>query len=453
MDEFKDLRIIINRSKESGNTVLAVGHLGNSDVSEIKARVKTMVYNDMDKSLLGNLHLPEVQQKVKDYIKNAVLTEGERLSRIMRPKLLDVADEIIDEVIGLGPIQDLIDDPDITEIMVNGPDAVYVERNGLLELTDIKFDNNKQVLNIIDRIVSRIGRKIDESTPMVDARLPDGSRVNAIIPPLSLIGPVLTIRKFSKEPYTPFDLVFRFNSFSCREAYLFQQAVERRLNIMVSGGTGSGKTTLLNVLSSFIPATERIITVEDSAELQLQQPHVLPLESRPPNVEGKGQVTIRDLVKNCLRMRPDRIVVGEVRSGEALDMLQAMNTGHDGSLTTGHANSSRDILSRLETMVLQGGIDLPVRAIRQQIASAIDLIIHQERFRDEGKRRVTEVVVVAGIDGVDIITKNVLTYDREKDCLVLDEHDKGYEILAEKLRKRGVKLPDWVWGGLPCRLQ
>lgn len=331
--------------------------------------------------------------------------------------------------------------------MVNGPQSVYVELNGVIELTDIKFDDDKQVLNIIDRIVSRIGRKIDESTPMVDARLADGSRVNAIIPPLSLIGPTLTIRKFSKEPFTPFDLVFRFKTFSCREAYLFQQAVYARLNILVSGGTGSGKTTTLNVLSSFIPPEERIVTVEDSAELQLQQPHVIPLESRPANVEGKGQVTIRDLVRNALRMRPDRIVVGEVRAGEAIDMLQGMNTGHDGSLTTAHSNSARDAFSRLETMVLFSGLELPSRAIRQQIASAIDLIIHQERFRD-GRRRVTEVVYVEDIKGDEILAKNVLTYDREKDMLVLDE---GYKLLGNKLRKQGVKLSEQVWGELPCQ--
>jgi len=448
INEFDDLNIIFNRTKDSGGTVQAIGYLGVNDITAVKAKVKNMVYNDMDKSLLSNLHLPEVQEKVKKYIRDSVLKEGENFSRIMLPKLQAVADEIIDEVIGLGPIQDLLDDPTITEVMVNGPNAVYIERYGVIELTNIKFDNEKQVLNIIDRIVSRIGRKIDESTPMVDARLSDGSRVNAIIPPLSLAGPTLTIRKFSKEPFTPFDLIFRFKSFSCREAYLFQQSVFARLNVLISGGTGSGKTTLLNVLSSFIPANERIITVEDSAELQLQQPHVIPLEARPPNVEGKGRVTIRDLVRNCLSMRPDRIVVGEVRSEEALDMLQAMNTGHDGSLTTAHANSARDALARLETMVLFGGVELPVRAIRQQIASAIDLIIHQERFRD-GKRQVTEVVVVDGIKGEDIITKNVLTYDRDKDMLVLDE---GYIVLGNKLRKRGVKVPDWIWGDLPCLL-
>jgi len=447
VNEFNDMGILLSRSRDAGSTVVALGHLGNKDIAELKAKVKNMVYNDMDKRLLSNLHLPHVQEEVKEFIKNTILEEGKNFSRIMRPKLLNVAEEIIDEVMGLGPIQDLLDDPEITEVMVNGPQSVYVERNGVIELTDIKFDDDKQVLNIIDRIVSRIGRKIDESTPMVDARLADGSRVNAIIPPLSLIGPTLTIRKFSKEPFTPFDLVFRFKTFSCREAYLFQQAVYARLNILVSGGTGSGKTTTLNVLSSFIPPEERIVTVEDSAELQLQQPHVIPLESRPANVEGKGQVTIRDLVRNALRMRPDRIVVGEVRAGEAIDMLQGMNTGHDGSLTTAHSNSARDAFSRLETMVLFSGLELPSRAIRQQIASAIDLIIHQERFRD-GRRRVTEVVYVEDIKGDEILAKNVLTYDREKDMLVLDE---GYKLLGNKLRKQGVKLSDQVWGELPCQ--
>ena len=293
-----------------------------------------------------------------------------------------ISDEIYDEVAGYGPITPLLNDREISEIMVNGPISIY-RRNGQLELSDVFFRDNDHVMNIIDRIVSPIGRRIDESMPMVDARLPDGSRVNAIIPPLSLTGPVVTIRKFFADPLMIEDLI-EFNTLTPEMAQFIEACVKARLNVVVSGGTGSGKTTTLNVLSSFIPVNERIVTIEDAAELALHQPHVVTLESRPPNIEGKGAITIRDLVRNALRMRPDRIIVGEVRSGEALDMLQAMNTGHDGSLTTGHANSPRDMLSRLETMVLMAGMDLPIRAIREQISSAIDLIIHpkslQRRF-------------------------------------------------------------------------
>lgn len=309
--------------------------------------------------------------------------------------------EVLDEIVGFGPITPLLQDPEITEVMVNGPDQVYVERGGKIESTSVRFRDADHVLHTIERIVAPIGRRIDEGSPMVDARLPDGSRVNAIIPPLSLIGPCLTIRKFSKDPYSIDDLI-SFGTLSRQMADFLEACVKSRLNIIVSGGTGSGKTTLLNVLSSFIPPDERIITIEDSAELQLRQEHVITLETRPSNIEGRGAVTMRDLVRNALRMRPDRIVVGEVRSGEALDMLQAMNTGHDGSLTTAHANSPRDVLSRIETMVLMAGMDIPIKAIREQIASAVDLIIHQARFRD-GSRRITHVTEVQGMEG-DIIT-------------------------------------------------
>ncbi|MBO8128940.1 MAG: CpaF family protein [Peptococcaceae bacterium] len=431
---------------EAGSTVVPLGHLGQADLKTIRAKVKDAVYNQMDKSLLNNLHRPEVKEQVEKYIKDKVLEEGRDLPRIMWAKLNAVADQIIDEVTGFGPIQDLLDDPEISEVMVNGPDKVYVERNGLIELTDVKFNDDKHVMNIIDRIVSRIGRKCDEATPMVDARLPDGSRVNAIIPPLSLIGPVLTIRKFSKVPLTPFDMIFRFRSYSCRELFLFYQLVQTKFNILISGGTGSGKTTTLNILSSFIPENERIVTVEDSAELQLQQPHVIPLEARPPNVEGRGQVTIRDLVKNALRMRPDRIVVGEVRGAETLDMLQAMNTGHDGSLTTAHANSARDALIRLETMILFA-VELPVRAIRQMICAGIDVIIHQQRLRD-GRRRVTEVSLVEGMNGNDIVLAEILRYDHKADRLVVTENRFKLE---EVFREKGVELPAWIWGELPCK--
>ncbi|OGV59237.1 MAG: type II secretion system protein E, partial [Lentisphaerae bacterium RIFOXYA12_FULL_48_11] len=316
--------------------------------------------------------------------------------------------EIYDEAIGLGPIEDLLADNDVTEVMVNGPSQVYIEKKGKLILTDKAFLDEASVLAIIERIVSPIGRRIDESQPYVDARLPDGSRVNAIIHPLSLIGPCLTIRKFSKKPLVVNDLI-RYGTLTTELAEFAKACVVMRKNIIVSGGTGSGKTTLLNVLGDYLPDTERIVTIEDAAELRLKQLHVVRLESRPPNIEGKGAVTIRDLVRNALRMRPDRIVVGECRGGETLDMLQAMNTGHDGSLTTVHANSPRDVISRLETMVLMSGMELPVRAIREQVASAIDVIVHESRFSD-GTRKVTKMTEVVGLEGEQITMQDIFEF-------------------------------------------
>lgn len=360
---------------------------------------------------LKNLKSPEREDKrhVRAYIEKLVNDNIESgAEHIPRLDRMRIVDELFDEIMGYGPITPLLNDPEISEIMVNGPEQVYVERKGKIELTEVFFRNDAHVMNIIDRIVSPLGRRIDESMPMVDARLPDGSRVNAIIPPLSLVGPVITIRKFSQDPLTIEDLI-QFNTLTPEMARFLEACVKSRLNIVVSGGTGSGKTTTLNVLSSFISPTERIITIEDAAELQLHQPHVVTLESRPPNIEGKGAISIRDLVRNALRMRPDRIIVGEVRSGETLDMLQAMNTGHDGSLTTGHANSPRDMLSRLETMVLMAGMDLPVRAIREQIASAIDLIIHQSRLRD-GSRRITHITEVQNMEGDVIVLQDLFNF-------------------------------------------
>jgi pilus assembly protein CpaF len=324
--------------------------------------------------------------------------ESVPLSRADRLVLLQ---EIADDVLGYGPIDPFLSDPDVTEVMVNGPHSVWIERRGRLSRTDTRFVDATHLSRIIEKIVGQVGRRIDESTPMVDARLPDGSRVNAVIHPLAIGGPFLTIRKFAVDPFTDQDLVANA-TLSPQVNGLLRRIVEGRLNAIVSGATGSGKTTLLNVLSSFIPDDERIVTIEDAAELRLNQAHVLSLEARPPNLEGKGQVTIRDLVRNSLRMRPDRIVVGEVRGGEALDMLQAMNTGHDGSLTTVHSNSPRDTLARVETMVLMAGMDLPIRAIREQVASAVDVIVHVHRLRD-GSRRVTHVTEVVGMEG-DIIT-------------------------------------------------
>ena len=326
-----------------------------------------------------------------------------------RPERNRIAVEIYDSIRGLGPLEKLLNDESVSEIMVNGAKQVFVERKGKLMMSDVTFYDNEQLLNVIDRIVSPLGRHIDEANPMVDARLPDGSRVNAVIAPLSLNGPLLTIRKFSKTPLT-IDNLINFGSLTIKMAAFLEACVKGRLNMVVSGGTGSGKTTLLNVLSAYIPYDERIVTIEDAAEIQLQQQHVLTLEARPANLEGTGQITIRDLVRNALRMRPDRIIVGEVRGGEALDMLQAMNTGHDGSLTTGHANSTRDMLARLETMVLMAGMNLPVSAIRQQIASAIDIIVQQSRMRD-GSRKIIGISEVTGMEGDVIVTQEIFTYD------------------------------------------
>lgn len=345
---------------------------------------------------------------VRAIIEDLLSLKGEALTRIKREQLVQ---EIYDDVTGLGPLEKLLRDEDISEIMVNGPKQIYVEKKGRIELSPIHFRDNAHVSQIINRIVSPLGRRCDEANPMVDARLEDGSRVNAIVPPVALNGPTLTIRKFNSTPLQVEDLI-EFNSLSFQMAAFLKACVVGRTNMMVSGGTGSGKTTLLNVLSSFIPATERIVTIEDAAELQLMQDHVVTLEARPENVEGKGEVAIRDLVKNSLRMRPDRIIVGEVRSGEALDMLQAMNTGHDGSLATGHANSPRDLVARLETMVMMAGMDLPIKAIREQIASAIDIIVQQTRLRD-GSRKIIAISELTGMEGDTVTLQDIFVFKSE----------------------------------------
>lgn len=352
------------------------------------------------------------------------------------------------DIVGYGPIQPLLDDPDITEVMVNGPEDVYVERAGKLHKVPVRFRDTAHVMRIIERIVAPIGRRVDDSWPMADARLPDGSRVNIIIPPLALNGPCITIRKFFRRRFTMEDLI-RLGSVT-REFAIFAEAIVKgRLNIIVSGGTGSGKTTLLNILSGYIPNDERIVTIEDAAELQLQQEHVVRLEARPPNIEGKGAVRIRDLVINALRMRPDRIVVGEVRGGEALDMLQAMNTGHDGSLTTLHANSPRDALARLETMVLMAGMDLPLRAIRQQIASAVDVIIHVSRLRD-GSRKVVAVSEIVGMEGDTILMQDIFRFEIEgfENGRVIGQlRPTGIRPrLVERLADYDIHLPPEVFG-------
>ena len=372
----------------------------------------------------------------------AQLPEGIDLDRLRT--------EVLNEAIGLGPLEELLADESVTEIMVNCHDDIYIERDGRLQKSDIVFSSDAAVMSAIERIVAPIGRRIDESSPMVDARLKDGSRVNAIIPPLALRGPCITIRKFSKKKLAGEDLV-RFRSISREMIEFLRIAVEQRRNIIISGGTGSGKTTLLNVLSNFIPHHERVITVEDAAELQLNQPHLVSLEARPPNLEGKGAISIRDLVKNCLRMRPDRIVVGECRGGEALDMLQAMNTGHDGSLTTVHANSPRDVISRLEVMVMMSGMELPVRAIREQVASAVDLIVQQTRFSD-GSRRVTHISEVTGVEG-DVVQLNDIFlfrqqgFDDEGRVRGSFEATGAVPHFYQELRERGIQVDMSIFGG------
>ncbi|HEY8393193.1 MAG TPA: CpaF family protein [Thermaerobacter sp.] len=412
----------------------------------LKNRIQLRLIDELDARVLISPGGPSEEQRAQIRAKILeYLAEEDGVSPLERDEL---AETLLAEILGYGPIEPLLRDPSVSEIMVNGRDQVYVERNGRLEKVPVQFEDDRQILHLIEKIVAPLGRRIDESSPMVDARLPDGSRVNAIIPPLALKGPCLTIRKFSRDPLEVDDLI-RLGTLTPKMAVFLEAAVRARLNIMVSGGTGSGKTTTLNVLSSFIPPDERIITIEDAAELQLRQEHVVSLETRPPNIEGKGEVTIRQLVRNSLRMRPDRIVIGEVRSGEALDMLQAMNTGHDGSLATAHANSPRDLLSRLETMVLMAGIDLPVRAIREQIASAIDLIVHQNRFKD-GSRKITHITEVQGMEGDVIILQDLFrfqAYGVSPDGRVLGEFvATGIRPRCqERIEAAGIELPEGLF--------
>ena len=373
---------------------------------EIKGRVQNRLIAELDPKM-DISQTDEVRTTIEELFDAILNEENIILGRAERQRLFE---QIVAEILGYGPLQPLLVDPTITEIMVNGADQVYVERAGKLEKTNLTFESDEHVMRIIDRIVAPLGRRIDESSPYVDARLPDGSRVNAVIPPIALNGPTLTIRIFAKTPLTIENLI-EFGTITPEAVEFCRACVVARLNVVVSGGTGSGKTTFLNVLSGFIPESERIVTVENAAELQLRQDHVVTLESRPPNIEGKGEISIRDLVVNCLRMRPDRIVVGECRSGEALDMLQAMNTGHDGSMTTAHSNSPRDTLARLETMVLMAGMDLPVRAIREQISSAVDLIVHEERMRD-GTRKVVNITEVQGMEGDVVVMQDVFTFQQ-----------------------------------------
>ncbi|WP_281884284.1 CpaF family protein [Paenibacillus sp. YYML68] len=404
--------------------------------------------NKLHKQILNDLKDDEVESIIPklDAMAVQLIMEDESFrGKVDRKK---VVEELMHDLTGFGPINPLLLDPEVSEVMVNGPNQVYVERSGKLELSYVQFRDDEHVLHIIEKIVAPIGRRVDESSPMVDARLPDGSRVNVIIPPLALRGPTITIRKFSKKPYTIESLI-QFGTISRDMAIFLEACVKARLNIFVSGGTGSGKTTSLNVLSSFIPSDERIVTIEDAAELQLSQEHVVSLESRPPNIEGKGAISIRDLVRNSLRMRPERIVIGEVRGGEALDMLQAMNTGHDGSLATGHSNSPRDMISRLETMVLMAGIELPIKAIREQIAGALDLIIQQSRLKD-GSRKITHITEVQGMEGDVIVLQDIFVYTQTG----VDEEGKAIGRLRptgvrpkffERLETSGIHVPASVF--------
>jgi pilus assembly protein CpaF len=418
---------------------------GKRQESELKKSLQSHIVSALKKQ-------PDLNEnEQKDFIeKESMKYLNENSERLSFEGKKEVVDMVLHDLIGYGPVTALLNDPDVSEIMVNGPDQIYVEKKGKLVHSDYYFRDNEHVLQVIEKIVSPLGRRIDESSPMVDARLPDGSRVNAIIPPLSLVGPTITIRKFPQNRLQINDLV-GFGSLTQEMAKFLDACVKARLNIFISGGTGSGKTSLLNVLSSFIPHDERIITIEDAAELQLLQDHVVSLETRPPNIEGKGAIGIRDLVKNSLRMRPDRIVIGEVRSGEALDMLQAMNTGHDGSLATGHSNSPREMLSRLETMVLMAGMELPVRAIREQIAGAVDLIIQQSRLKD-GSRKIVNITEVIGMEGETIVLQDIFQF--KQTGTTGDGHVTGHHTstgirpyCSEKLEQYGYELPaEWFNG-------
>ena len=411
---------------------------------DLKTRVQNKLLSELDPSM-DITRTDEVRRTIQDLFEQILAEENIVLSRPERARLFE---QIAAEILGLGPLQPLLEDDTITEIMVNGPKNVYIERKGRLHRVPVTFESNDHVMRIIDRIVAPLGRRIDESSPYVDARLQDGSRVNAVIPPISLVGPTLTIRKFSRNPITV-DQLIQFGSITPESIQFLKACVEARLNILISGGTGSGKTTLLNVMSSFIPNDERIITIENAAELQLRQEHVVTLESRPPNIEGRGEITIRDLVINSLRMRPERIIVGECRGGETLDMLQAMNTGHDGSMTTAHANSPRDALSRVETMCLMAGMDLPVRAIREQVSSAIDLICQQERMRD-GTRKVTAITEVSGMEGDIITMTDIFVFEQtgtENGKIVGRLRPTGLRPkFMEKIEAAGINLPPSIFG-------
>jgi pilus assembly protein CpaF len=417
---------------------------------DTRMQLQNKIINNLDPRL-DLSDIKSVRSTIDEMFNRFIEEDGVVITRVERQKMLD---QILDEIMGFGPIQPLLNDDSCTEVMVNGPFRTYIERKGKLVLSDVTFRDDDHVMRVIERIIAPIGRRVDESKPFEDARLPDGSRVNIIIPPLALNGPVITIRKFPKYRIMPEDYV-KFGTATAEMMEFLRACVEARLNIFISGGTGSGKTTLLNIMSGFIPEDERIVTIEDAAELRLVQDHVVRLESRAANIEGKGAVTIMDLVKNSLRMRPERIVVGEIRGGEALSMLQAMNTGHDGSLSTGHANAPRDMISRLETMCLMSGVDLPARAIKEQIASALDLIVQISRLKD-GSRKITHITEVQGIEGENVVLQDVFVFEQ---TAYVDGKVQGRlrptgirPKFSEKFDAAGIKLAPGVFGNMNADL-
>ncbi len=411
---------------------------------DLKTRVQNRLLAEMEPTM-DVTKLAEVRQTIQELFEAILVEENIVLTRPERQRLFE---QIAAEILGFGPLQPLLEDRSVTEIMVNGYKNVYVEREGKLHRAPVTFESDEHVMRIIDRIVAPLGRRVDEASPYVDARLPDGSRVNAVIPPISLVGPTLTIRMFSKDPITVEQLI-GYGSVSIEGMQFLKACVEANLNIIISGGTGSGKTTLLNVLSSFIPSDQRIVTIENAAELQMRQEHVVTLETRPANIEGKGEITAQQLVVNALRMRPDRIIVGEIRAGEALDMLQAMNTGHEGSMTTAHANSPRDVLSRIETMTLMAGYDLPVRAIREQVASALDLIVHVDRMRD-GTRKIVSLAEVVGMEGDVITLTDIFQYEQsgfEEGKIIGSLRSTGLRPnFVDRIEQAGIHLPASIFG-------
>ena len=411
---------------------------------DLKTRVQNKLLGELDPSM-DITRTDDVRRTIQELFEQILTEENIVLSRPERARLFE---QIAAEILGFGPLQPLLEDETITEIMVNGAKNIYIERKGKIHRVPVTFENNDHVLRIIDRIVAPLGRRIDEASPYVDARLPDGSRVNAVIPPVSLVGPVLTIRKFARNPITLEQLI-QFGTINPEGLQVLKACVESRLNIVISGGTGSGKTTLLNILSQFIPGDERIVTIENAAELQLRQEHVVTLESRPPNIEQRGEITIRQLVINSLRMRPDRIIVGEIRDEAALDMLQAMNTGHDGSMTTLHSNGPRDTLARLETMTLMAGMELPARAIREQVSSAIDLIVHQERMRD-GTRKVVHITEVSGMEGEVITMTDLFVFEQtgfDNGQIIGHLRPTGLRPkFMDKIETSGIHLPPSIFG-------
>jgi len=443
-DQSKLAELRMRRAAPPSSSGMVQGGTGASGLVDLKSRVQNKLLSELDPSM-DITRTAEVRKQIEDLYENILAEEGIVLSRTERKRLFD---QIVSEILGLGPLEPLLQDETITEVMVNGPKNIFVERRGKIERAPMTFESNEHVLRIIDRIMSPLGRRIDESHPYEDARLPDGSRVNAVVPPIALNGPTLTIRKFFKKPLTVEKLI-EFGAITLEAVEFMKACVQSACNVVISGGTGSGKTTFLNIMSSYIPSDERILTIENAAELQLRQEHVVALESRPANIEGRGMVSIQDLVVNALRMRPDRIVVGEIRDGAALDMLQAMNTGHEGSMTTCHANSARDSLSRVETMCLMAGMDLPIRAIREQVSSAINIICQLSRLQD-GTRKVVQIAEVQGMEGDVITMADIFIFEQtgfENNKVIGRLRPTGIRPRCmDRIEEAGIHLPPSVFG-------